>query len=185
MLHRFDSVTSDFSINTLRPGHICQHFGGDISKCIFSNDNFQFRWKKITLNYVPKRPINNIPSLVQIMVCHRPGDKPLSESMKVRLLTHICVTQPQRIKMLPHGWYPINFVTWSSPSLCLKMSCMIGINSADDKIRHNFVQVSLDIMISYKWFISRWSYSILTTYRKKYRITLSVRRNVIWVLGLT
>ena len=40
-------------------------------------------------------PINNIPTLVQIMAWRRPGDKPLSETIMVRLLTHICVTRPQ------------------------------------------------------------------------------------------
>ena len=48
-----------------------------------------------TLKFVPKGPINNIPALVQIMAWRRPGDKPLSEPMIVRLLTHICVTRPQ------------------------------------------------------------------------------------------
>ena len=41
-----------------------------------------------------KGPINNIPSLVQIMVWRHPGAKPLSESMVWSLLTHICVTRP-------------------------------------------------------------------------------------------
>ena len=50
---------------------------------------------KISLKFVPKGPINNIPALVQIMTWHRPGDKPLSEPMMVNLLTHICVTRPQ------------------------------------------------------------------------------------------
>ena len=33
----------------------------------------------------------------------RPGDKPLSEPMMVRLLTHICVTRPQWVKAV--AWY--------------------------------------------------------------------------------
>ena len=45
-------------------------------------------------------PINNIPALVQIMACRRPGDKPLSGLMMVSLLTHICVTRPQWDKAL-------------------------------------------------------------------------------------
>ena len=49
---------------------------------------------KISLKF-PKGPINNIPSLVQIMAWRRPGDKPLSEPMMARLPTHICVTRPQ------------------------------------------------------------------------------------------
>ena len=53
---------------------------------------------KISLKFVPKGPINKIPALVQIMIWRRPGDKPLSEPMMVRLLTHICVTRPQWVK---------------------------------------------------------------------------------------
>ena len=55
---------------------------------------------KLSLKCVPTGPISNIPSLVQIMAWHRAGDKPLSEPMMVRLLTHICVTQPQWAKWL-------------------------------------------------------------------------------------
>ena len=50
---------------------------------------------KISLKFVPKVHINNIPALVQIMAWRRPGDKQLSEPMMVSLLTHICVTRPQ------------------------------------------------------------------------------------------
>ena len=34
---------------------------------------------KISLQFVPKDSIENIPALVQIMTWRRPGDKPLSE----------------------------------------------------------------------------------------------------------
>ena len=50
---------------------------------------------KISPKFVPKGPINNIRALVQIMAWRRPGDKPLSEPIVVRSLTHICVTRPQ------------------------------------------------------------------------------------------
>ena len=56
-------------------------------KCLNSN--------KISLKFVPKGPINNIPALVQIIAWHRPGDKPLSEPLMVSLTTHICVPRPQ------------------------------------------------------------------------------------------
>ena len=46
-----------------------------------------------------KGPINNIPALVQIMAWRRPGDKRLSEPMMVSLLTHICVTRSQWVKI--------------------------------------------------------------------------------------
>ena len=50
---------------------------------------------KISLKFVPKGLISNIPALVLIMAWRRPGDKPLTEPMMVRSLTHICVTRPQ------------------------------------------------------------------------------------------
>ena len=50
---------------------------------------------EISLKFVPKGPINNIPTLVQIMAWRRPNNTPLSEPMMVRLPTHICVTRPQ------------------------------------------------------------------------------------------
>ena len=46
-----------------------------------------------------KFPINTFPPLVQIMAWRRPGDKPLSETVMFILLTHICVTQRQWIKV--------------------------------------------------------------------------------------
>ena len=71
-----------------------RHFADDIFKCIFLNENVWIRFK-ISLKFVPQGPINNIPALVQIMAWRRPGDKPLSGPVMVRLPTHICVTRPQ------------------------------------------------------------------------------------------
>ena len=81
-------------INSLRPRPNRRHFADDIFKCIFENEN-EWISPRISLKFVPKVRINNIPALVQIMAWHRPGDKPLSEPMMVSLLTHICVTRPQ------------------------------------------------------------------------------------------
>ena len=53
-------------------------FADDIFKCIFLNEKVWISIK-ISLKFVPKGPINNIPTLVQIMAWRRPGDKPLSE----------------------------------------------------------------------------------------------------------
>ena len=66
----------------------------DIFKCIFLKENVWIP-TQISLKFVNKGPINNIPALVQIMAWCRPGDKPLSEPMMFRLPTHICVTRPQ------------------------------------------------------------------------------------------
>ena len=87
----------DVRINTLRPRQNGRHFADDIFKCIFLNENVWILIK-ISLKFVPKGPINNIPALVQIMAWRRPGDKPLSEPMMGSSLTHICVTRPQWVK---------------------------------------------------------------------------------------
>ena len=67
-----------------------------------------FHWSlfspRISLKFVPKVRINNIPALVQIMAWRRPGDKPLSEPMMASILTHICVTRPQWVKETTHLW---------------------------------------------------------------------------------
>ena len=87
-----------FLFNTLRlrqNGHL---FPDDIFKWIFLNENVWISLR-VSLKFVPKVRINNIPALVQIMAWRRPGDKPLSEPMTVSLLTHICVTRPQWVKL--------------------------------------------------------------------------------------
>ena len=81
-------------VNSLRPRPNRRHFADDIFKCIFENEN-EWISPRISLKFVPKVQINNIPALVQIMAWRRAGDKPLSEPMMVSLLTHICVTRPQ------------------------------------------------------------------------------------------
>ena len=97
--------------NTLRPRQNGRHFPDDIFKFIFMNENDSIVIK-ISLKFIPKGPINNIPALVQIMAWRRLGDKPLSEPMMVNLLTHVCVTRPQWVKpmvccwgILQHAWH--------------------------------------------------------------------------------
>ena len=80
-------------VNTLRPRQNGRHFAEDIFKCIFLNENVWISIN-ISMKFVPKGPINNIPALVQIMAWRHPGDKPLSERMMVSLTMHICVTRP-------------------------------------------------------------------------------------------
>ena len=88
-------------INILRPWQNVRRFADDTFKRIFLNENVRISIK-ISLRFVPKGPINNIPALVQIMAWRRSGVKPLSELMMVSLLMHICVTRPQ----------------WVNPSIC-------------------------------------------------------------------
>ena len=67
-------------INTLRLRQKGRHFPDDIFKWIFLNEN---AWIliNISLEFVPRGPINNIPTLVQVMAWGLTGDKPLSEQM--------------------------------------------------------------------------------------------------------
>ena len=110
-------------LNTLRPRQNGRHFADDIFKCIFLNENVWIPIK-ISVKFVPKGPINNIPALVQIMAWRRPGDKPLSESMMVSLPTHICVTRPHELTAMDtfsqngklHGNSNRQYVTFSEPS---------------------------------------------------------------------
>ena len=85
-------------LNTLRPGQNGRLFTDDTFKCIFLNENIRISTKN-SLKFVPKGLINNIPALVLIMAWRRPGDKPLSEPMMVRLPTHICVARPQWVNV--------------------------------------------------------------------------------------
>ena len=88
------------ALNTLRPRQNGRHFPDDIFKCIFLFENIWI-WIKISLKFVPKVRISNIPALLRIMAWHRIGDKPLSELVMVNLLTHIYVTRPQWVKRPP------------------------------------------------------------------------------------
>ena len=98
-LSRLISCPHIMGLNTLRARQNCRHFADDIFKRIFLNENVWISLK-IWLNFVSKVPINNIPAMVQIMVWRRSGDKPLSQPMMISLLTHICVTRPQWVKIL-------------------------------------------------------------------------------------
>ena len=90
----FASERCGCNFNTLRPRQNGRHFADDIFKYIFLSENVWIPIE-ISLKFVPKGLIDNIPSLVQIMAWRRPGDKPLSEPMIVSLSMHICVTRLQ------------------------------------------------------------------------------------------
>ena len=70
------------------------HFADGIFKWIFLNESVWIPIK-ISLKFVPKGPVNNVPVLVQIMAWRRSGYKPLSEAMMVNFPTHVCVSRPQ------------------------------------------------------------------------------------------
>ena len=108
-------------LNTLRPRQNGRRFADDTFKRIFLNENVIISIK-ISLKFVPKAPIYNNPSLVQIMAWSRSGDKPLSEPMMVCLLTHICITRPQWVKVYKR-MTPV-LENWSL--LCIQMALHEG-----------------------------------------------------------
>ena len=75
----------------------------------------------ISQKFVTKGPINNIPVLVKIMARRRPDNKPLSETMMVRLPTHICVTQPQWVKPCLYLHFQANNYELSMDNPCLPL----------------------------------------------------------------
>ena len=93
-------------LNTLRPRQYGRRFPDDVFKYIFLNEN-DWISLNISLKFIPKVRINNIPSLVKIMAWCRPGAQPLSEPMLGNSLTHICVTRPQ--------WINVDCITSSPP----------------------------------------------------------------------
>ena len=64
--------------NPLRSRRNGHHFADGIFKRIFLDENVLISIK-ISLKFVAKGQINNIPALVQIMAWRRPGDMQLSE----------------------------------------------------------------------------------------------------------
>ena len=124
-------VTRLSYLNSLRPRQNGRHFADDIFKCIFLNENVWIPIK-ISLKFVPRSPINNIPALVQIMAWRRPGAKLLSEAMMVSLTTHICVARLQWVNDGNNytGKDPI-FILVQPPDLfhvAFKLNCHIELN---------------------------------------------------------
>ena len=66
------------TLNSLRLRRNGRYDADNIFKCIFLRENVCIP-TKISLEFVPKGPINNIPALVLIMAWGRTGDRPLSE----------------------------------------------------------------------------------------------------------
>ena len=64
----------------LPPDKMAANLGDDKLKCIFLNENDRIP-NRISLKFVPRSPINNMPALVQAMAWRQIGDKPLSEQM--------------------------------------------------------------------------------------------------------
>ena len=119
-------------LDTLRPRQNGRCFADDTFKRISLNENARIAIK-ISLKFVPKSPIDNNPALVQIMAWRRPGDKPLSEPMMVRLPTHICATRPQ--------WVNCTDVLFGSKTRA-SLGHMISTAVSASQYYHHYIQVS-------------------------------------------
>ena len=132
----------------MRPRQNGHHFLDDIFKCIFLNENVWISIK-ISLKFVPKGPINNIPALVQIMAWRRSGDKPLSEPMVVRLSTHICVTRPQWVANICH----------CSLTLALRMQWSVSKKTFCRNKKTIVICIPLLSILEGGWYFGRWTWS--------------------------
>ena len=126
-----------FVQNTLRDySNIRQkgcHCADDSFKYIFMNENVWISIK-ISLKFVPKGSIDNIPALVQIMTWRRIGDTPLSQPDSQ---THICSTRggDELINMSKINQQATGLDAWASRvkcparfvshlhDICIYMSC--------------------------------------------------------------
>ena len=103
--------------NSLRPRQNGLRSPDDIFKYIFFNENVYISIM-ISLKYVPKSLVGNMPALVQIMAWRRAGDKPLSEPIKIFTTTYRC-------------WQPFGIVVISKPfSHCNNVLCSSTHQSA-------------------------------------------------------
>ena len=127
--------------SNIKPNAQLTHWGRGKMAAIFQT-TFQMHfleWKliDISLKFVPKGPVDNIPALVQIMAWRRPGDKSLSEPMVVCSPTHICVTRPQWV----NGWFYryLIFVPLDNKRLLLNMNMICRLNAfvVDNEIHNN------------------------------------------------
>ena len=92
-----------------------------ISQITFANIFLNWIWIDFDWNFTEvysQRSNNNTVAFVQIMARYRPGDKSLSETMMVSLLTHICVTRPQLVNAwIKHFLLQHNCFYWISDLL--------------------------------------------------------------------
>ena len=151
-------------LNTLRLRQNGHHFPDNIFKCIFLNENVWISIK-ISLKFVPKVPINNSPSLVQIMAWRRPGNKPLSKPMMGSLLTHICITRPQWVNRhwlrskVDSEWKRHILIDPCQEKLrILDINVMLGKSGGLMKNQHGFVLWSWHSQWGHTyWTIWKWS----------------------------
>ena len=144
-LSMFLRDTSIMSQHSLRPRQSGRYFADDTFKCISLNENL---WISFTVSpkFVSKVPTNNIAALIQIMAWCQPDDKPLSEPMIVRSLTHICVTRPKWINGLTSNRRQAIACTKDDTGIWLHVASLS---------HHELTHISFKKAVAYKlWIIS-------------------------------
>ena len=76
-------ITTDNILSRLHLDKIAAILADDISKWIFLNENGRIP-TQISLKFIPKSPVDNKPTLVQVIAWPRTGDKPLPEPMMTK-----------------------------------------------------------------------------------------------------
>ena len=122
----------------------------------FCNENVSISIK-ISLKFVPKGPINKVPALVQIIAWRRPGDKPLSEPMMIRLPTHICVTRPQLINIDFGGQLTISNMTCAQRFVYLSP---IGLTFITCKILIDHIKCMLRDFFAFSKYVKFWMFDL-------------------------
>ena len=148
-------------INTLGPKQNGRQFADDIFNCIFFNENVLIQMK-MSLKFVPKGAIYNIPALVQIMAWRRPGDKPLSETIMVRLPMHICITQPQWVNTLWRMQNGSHFTDSIINFIFLNESFMISIKISLKFVPKGQVSIKPELVQIMAW-CRTWQQAIIWT----------------------
>ena len=104
-------------------------------------ENVSISWRhyvnKVSLTFVLRGSMNDIPALVQIMARCRPSDTPFAETMMVNLLMHICVTRPQWVKTQPNmkkTWHGHSFHI--TDPLCVETT---GELPHKEPVKRNFI----------------------------------------------
>ena len=138
-------------LNTMGPGQNGRHFSDDIFKCLFLNENIRISIE-ISLKFVPRGPINNIPALSQIMAWRRSGDKPLSE----RCLVYWRIYASLGPDELTENWCMMTFSALLA--FCAGNSSVIGEFSSRKPARRSF-DAFFDLCLN-KWLskqsMDRW-----------------------------
>ena len=95
------------------------------------------------------------------MAWRRPGDKPLSEPMMVRLPTHICVTQPQWVNTVMKCWKFVNMF-WLTDAFRICSECNIWLEWYKALLADDWANISWDWpFLSKQTVLPYWNKSLL------------------------